>query len=313
MMRILLFIFTIVSVYNNGGAVSKIEKGKSSMGSRDLKLNLKESIELDDGLKLHFDSATIEEIAANPHDSKSYPAGSGVTIQLKAEKNGKSELLYLSELSPGYDSTKEISWGAYQFLLQKINEPGTDRMSIELRVNVKTPALFQNLNREQMIIKAKSELEKTLGKIDLADFPQTKVFRKSDAFRVCFSSPLSSSPTPGQETSINVWVYAETVEVQPKNRKSLYIFTDEMRRLLKSFNGNDSLTVEDKGQQFQVTVSHPGGGAEAYVVEKKTFAKSMLWHEHPQPKNRSSSPNDKVLTSITGEAIPAADDFIEVN
>lgn len=53
-----------------------------------------------------------------------------------------------------------------------------------------------------------------------------------------------------------------------------------------AFGADDNFDVTDKGDHFEIIVSHPStesetGGAEQYFLDKKTGKWRMGWHEHP--------------------------------
>lgn len=99
-----------------------------------LKLKLKESARLPDGLQVTFSSCTIESIAASPTDPKSYPAGSGIDIGLKLERGGASTDVGLTRLSEGYQSKTSERWQGYEISLGRIERAGSRDMTIEIIV-----------------------------------------------------------------------------------------------------------------------------------------------------------------------------------
>jgi len=55
-----------------------------------------------------------------------------------------------------------------------------------------------------------------------------------------------------------------------------------------AFNVTDDHLVNDEGDHFEIIVTHPStdgatGGAEQYIMDKKTGKWRMGWHEHPMP------------------------------
>ncbi len=55
-----------------------------------------------------------------------------------------------------------------------------------------------------------------------------------------------------------------------------------------AFAVTDDFVVTDKGDTYEIIVTHPStdgatGGAEQYILNKKTGEWEMGWHEHPMP------------------------------
>ena len=63
-------------------------------------------------------------------------------------------------------------------------------------------------------------------------------------------------------------------------------FVDQFKA---EFVPTDSFTIDDHGETFEIVVQHASagdatGGAEQYILDKKTGKWKMGWHEHPLPK-----------------------------
>lgn len=61
-----------------------------------------------------------------------------------------------------------------------------------------------------------------------------------------------------------------------------------------AFGSEDTFDVNDKGDHYEIIVSHPSteshtGGAEQYFLDKKTGKWRMGWHEHPMPMEHPES------------------------
>lgn len=55
-----------------------------------------------------------------------------------------------------------------------------------------------------------------------------------------------------------------------------------------AFAVTDDFVVNDEGDHYEIIVTHPStegrtGGAEQYILDKKTGEWKMGWHEHPMP------------------------------
>jgi len=55
-----------------------------------------------------------------------------------------------------------------------------------------------------------------------------------------------------------------------------------------AFAATDDFVVTDRGDNFEITVTHESkegatGGAEQYILNKETGEWRMGWHEHPMP------------------------------
>jgi hypothetical protein len=80
-------------------------------------------IALDGETSLRLADVTIEQIEASPTDPESYPAGSGISVTLVAERAGQEQRATLTLLSAGYESRPQASLHGYRITLLDVEEP----------------------------------------------------------------------------------------------------------------------------------------------------------------------------------------------
>ena len=68
----------------------------------DLKIN--DVIEIDDGLEIELKNIVTEEIVSAPEDEKNYPAGTGISVNIRTSFEDSEEHIVLNKLPEGYTS-----------------------------------------------------------------------------------------------------------------------------------------------------------------------------------------------------------------
>jgi len=160
---------------------------------------------------------------------------------------------------------------------------------------------LKNKSRSEIIKISEEYVKKYFDKDILSDFSKISVWKKSDTIRVDFALPVKfESPDRAKSLALTIIVTftKKGVFVSPQEKKYLYILTDETRKLAKMFASEYSISIFDRGDHFEAYVSHPQtdrgngifytGGSERYSINKQTFEKKMIWHEHPQKQEKST-------------------------
>lgn len=84
---------------------------------------LDEAVALDGETSLRVADVVIEEIAASPSDSQSYPAGSGISVTVVATRAGQELRATLTVLSAGYESRAQGVLHGYRVTLLDVEQP----------------------------------------------------------------------------------------------------------------------------------------------------------------------------------------------
>lgn len=169
------------------------------------------------------------------------------------------------------------------------------------RDKMNTSNELKNKSRSE-IIKISEEFVKKYFDTDiLSDFSKISVWKKSDTIRIDFALPVKFEiPDRAKPlaSTIIVTFTKQGVFVSPQEKKYLYILSDETRKLAKMFAAEYSVSIFDRGDHFEAYVSHPQtdhgngtfytGGSEGYSINKQTFEKKMIWHEHPQKQDKGT-------------------------
>lgn len=159
---------------------------------------------------------------------------------------------------------------------------------------------LKSKSRKQIIEIATKEIQKALPDVDLAPYRDVQVWKTSQYVRVIFDANISvddqiiheKSDSPVRYSNIGSSITFRSTEknvwIEPKESKFLFKYTPEILSIAKTFKIGDRLSFEDKGDAFQVRVSHPStkgetGGSEVYLINKTTLKREIIQHEHPQP------------------------------
>lgn len=145
--------------------------------------------------------------------------------------------------------------------------------------------------RAELIAKAKIEVVKKLGPIHFEDYPDISVWKSKNQIRVSFRTPVQfeEMSESKSETIHCQFIPSQPAIVYPKDKEFLYTQTDVTRKIASLFSPTDRIILSEKETFYTATVSHKGGGAEGYKIDKITWEKTMTWHEHPNPYSQDIS------------------------
>lgn len=194
--------------------------------------------------------------------------------------------------------------------------------------------VFNFAKPNEMIHLAKGLAQRAYGNTDLLDFSIASVYKDAAAyenigqFKVEFRAPYTNAtqrsedptnpPGGGAKTSNTILVHISEggVSVEPYKPEQLEKFPSDFRKIAALFEPNDSLSIKEHSEHFEVSASRIGGGAEGYTINKKTFEKKMTWHEHPEP-NRTNDDSELVQypSSLVEEKTkkPAPEQWIKIS
>jgi hypothetical protein len=85
----------------------------------------------------------------------------------------------------------------------------------------------------------------------------------------------------------NIKSIQEVIQSKSKDKFQKEILT----KFREKFGKDDRIVVEEFPTYYEITVDHPSieertGGAECYILDKKTGESRMKWHEHPMKHER---------------------------
>lgn len=173
-------------------------------------------------------------------------------------------------------------------------------------------AKFKAANRDKMIEMARSIASEHFREMDLTNFSDVSVQKKSDQYLVHFRANVRFAAITEGATrdSFSVHISSSGHSVDPKDGKFLTTYPGFFKKIAALFGPSDSVSVQDLPDVYKVTVSRAGGGAEGYTINKQTFEKKMEWHEHPNPANHEAGSDSFRLELKTGKPVP--EQWIEI-
>jgi hypothetical protein len=141
---------------------------------------------------------------------------------------------------------------------------------------------------------------------------ETRVMANSKSVYVLFNMGFKKDTNNNTFENYDLEIYFSSLgmtiipyDFELNSRK--YICTVQENKLIKKIISGDSchfasdvrIKIEEKSDYYELSF-HRGSskGAECYRVDKKTFERSLLWHEHPNPNTKLN--------------IPKTDEFIEI-
>ncbi|MBW2967657.1 hypothetical protein KY362_04170 [Candidatus Woesearchaeota archaeon] len=131
------FVLAILMVFL-AGCHTGAGKEAGNMADESISFVIGDTIELgigenavcrEEGIEIEVKDIVAEEIAPAPGDEESYPAGSGVTVDLVIRKGSDSEEISLTMLSEGYESKTSEIWKGYSITLIEASEKARLRIA----------------------------------------------------------------------------------------------------------------------------------------------------------------------------------------
>ncbi len=212
-------------------------------------------------------TCTVEAIARDP-------ASGRVAVTLTLQKNGERRTVTWAAAGP----PSSINLQGLRVSLVGVAQPPETASVVTLRVESAARVEFAALGYDQKIAWAKATAEKTLGAVEWSDDPRIRILHNRTSGRVELSSRVNLG---SEDRFISVTVGPDATTVVPAKLTPL---PPEARGVAALFGAGVTLQLTDQPEAYEVTVTHPAvngssGGAERYRVDKKTFTKTLLWHE----------------------------------